>query len=111
LAVEAAKQYFGSRGLYVVALISGLTDMDAITLSLARMVEEGGLAATTGWRLILIASVANLLFKGLAAGFLGGWKFGVRLGMFFLIAAAGAFAIVWFWPEAWTLQREPGQAG
>lgn len=111
VAVEAAKQYLGSKGLYAVALISGLTDMDAITLSLSRMVEGGELAPTLGWRLILVASLANLLFKWLAASFLGGWKFGIRLGMFFTIAAGGGLAIVLLWPEGWTLQQSAGTIG
>ena len=31
LAVAVAKEHFGSAGLYIVAIISGLTDLDAIT--------------------------------------------------------------------------------
>lgn len=37
LAVAAAKEHFGTAGLYAVGVISGLTDMDAITLSPARL--------------------------------------------------------------------------
>nr|HOP41744.1 DUF4010 domain-containing protein [Geobacteraceae bacterium] len=37
LAVAAAKEYFGDRGLYLVAALSGLTDIDAITLSTAHI--------------------------------------------------------------------------
>jgi uncharacterized membrane protein (DUF4010 family) len=36
-AVAAAKDYFGTGGLYVVAMLSGLTDLDAITLSTGRL--------------------------------------------------------------------------
>jgi uncharacterized membrane protein (DUF4010 family) len=39
LAVAWAKDRLGGHGLYVVAAISGLTDMDAITLSTAQLVE------------------------------------------------------------------------
>ena len=44
LAVAAAKQHFNSSGLYVVAVLSGLTDMDAITLSTAQLVESDRLS-------------------------------------------------------------------
>ena len=40
LAVAAAKQYFGSTGLYIVAIISGLTDLDAITLSTGQLADS-----------------------------------------------------------------------
>jgi uncharacterized membrane protein (DUF4010 family) len=42
LAAAAAREWFGTRGLYVVAALSGLTDMDAITLSTAQLVEWPG---------------------------------------------------------------------
>ena len=64
LAAAAAKEHFGQQGLYTVAILSGLTDMDAITLSTAQMIHAGRLDADTGWRLILVASMSNLVFKG-----------------------------------------------
>ncbi|MFU3621576.1 DUF4010 domain-containing protein, partial [Pseudomonas paraeruginosa] len=36
LLVEAGRRLFGDAGIYAVALLSGLADVDAITLSLAR---------------------------------------------------------------------------
>jgi uncharacterized membrane protein (DUF4010 family) len=63
VAVAVAKEHFGSAGFYAVAIVSGLTDMDAITLSLARLVESGRTDPSTGWRAILIAAMSNLVFK------------------------------------------------
>ena len=37
LAVAFARDRFGTAGLYTVAVLSGLTDVDAITLSTARL--------------------------------------------------------------------------
>lgn len=75
LAVAAAKSWFGPTGLYAVAVLSGLTDLDAITLSTSRLVATGGdIEASTGWRIIVIAVVANLLFKAGLAGSIGGWR-------------------------------------
>ena len=89
LATAAAKHQFGDRGLYVVAALSGLTDMDAITLSTARMVNAGEIPPETAWRLILAASMSNLVFKAGVVGVLGGHglfgriavRFGIALGV------------------------------
>ncbi|WP_083552849.1 DUF4010 domain-containing protein [Syntrophotalea acetylenivorans] len=69
LAVSAAKDYLGDRGVYIVALISGLTDVDAITLSNARLVQQGVLGASQAHISILIALVSNLCFKLGLVGF------------------------------------------
>ena len=98
LAVAAVRQQFGATGLYGVAMVSGLTDMDAITLSLARMVEGQSLDPASGWRLMLAASLANFVFKGIAATFLGGWAFGWRLWPFFIVVLAGGVALIRLWP-------------
>ena len=106
LAVSAVKQHFGSAGLYGVAIISGLTDMDAITLSLSRMVESKQLEPDNAWHLILAASLANFVFKGAAATFLGGWRFGLRLAPFFGAVLLGGMALIFFWPKGWVLASE-----
>lgn len=69
LAVSVAKDYFGDRGVYIVALISGLTDVDAITLSNARLVQQGVLGSSQAHISILIALVSNLCFKLGLVGF------------------------------------------
>lgn len=72
LAVALAQRYFQHSGLYIVAAISGLTDMDAITLSTSRLVHEGTVSPSSGWRAIIIASMSNILFKtGLIAALSG----------------------------------------
>lgn len=63
LGVAYARQHLGEAGLYAVAAISGLTDMDAITLSTSELVTKGHIAADQGWRVILLGGMANLLFK------------------------------------------------
>lgn len=98
LAVAAAKEYFGDRGLYAVAAVSGLTDMDAITLSTSRMSAEGALAPATAWRLIVVAAIANLVFKGGIVAALGGPRLFARIAVLFgLNILVGALLLV-FWP-------------
>ena len=70
-AVAAAKEMFGEQSLYLIAMISGLTDVDAITLSTGRLVEGQRLEAHTGWQLVMIAIMANLVFKWGAVAVLG----------------------------------------
>ncbi len=70
LLVEFARHEVGERGIYVVALLSGLTDVDAITLSLARSAREG-LDDQIAVRGIMLATFANSCIKAvliLAAG-------------------------------------------
>ena len=66
-ALAAAQHYWGGGGLYAVAAASGMTDMDAITLSTSRLVKnglaEGGISPSIGWRLLVVASISNLVFK------------------------------------------------
>ena len=87
----------GSKGLYLVSLISGLTDVDAITLSTLHLYALTKLAAQPAVTAIVLAALANLVFKtglvlsvggpalarrvlpGLAA--IGG---GLGLGLYFL---------------------------
>lgn len=98
LGVAATKEHFGSAGLYVVAVLSGLTDMDAITLSTAELMNTGSLDLTTGWRVILIAALANLFFKGGIVAFLGGKAILLRIAPVFGLALVAGLAIVFFWP-------------
>ncbi len=96
--VAAARDYFGTRGLYAVAVLSGLQDLDAITLSTARMVQQQQVPANTGWRLVLAAALSNLVFKGglalvLGHGALRKWI----LVLFGILLAMGA-VILFLWP-------------
>ena len=97
--VAAVKDRYGNSGLYVVAVISGMTDMDAITLSTARLVEGGSVGVATGWRVVVIAALANLVFKGGAAAVLGGWALGWRVLSAFAIVVVAGIALLLVWPD------------
>lgn len=55
--------YAGSGGLYAVALVSGLTDVDAITLSSLHLFGLGRLDGNQAIVALAIAALANLGFK------------------------------------------------
>lgn len=98
LAVAAAKDYLGPAGMFVVAVVSGLTDMDAITLSTAQLTDAGRMDVETCWRVILIASLSNLVFKGGIVALLGGRELLRPIAVLFGIALAAGVAILWRWP-------------
>lgn len=60
--------YAGDKGLYALAFVSGLTDVDAITLSTLRLLTLGQTQAPAALTAIVLALWANLLFRlGLTA--------------------------------------------
>ncbi|HQR50620.1 MAG TPA: MgtC/SapB family protein [Methylophilaceae bacterium] len=62
----------GSRGLYLLALASGMTDVDAISLSSLRLFGQGKLLAEQTVLAITIAYLSNLAFKFGLLAFFGG---------------------------------------
>jgi uncharacterized membrane protein (DUF4010 family) len=64
----------GSRGLYAVALVSGLTDVDAITLSSLRLFNLGQLSEHQTVTAIALAILSNIAFKFVMVLFIGGWN-------------------------------------
>ncbi|MDD3355089.1 DUF4010 domain-containing protein, partial [Zoogloea sp.] len=88
----------GKGGLYLLALASGLTDVDAITLSTLRLVNVGKVDLLPAAVAILIAMLANLAFKGGLAFALGGGPLGRRVlgGMTAVGAGLGA-GIAWLY--------------
>jgi uncharacterized membrane protein (DUF4010 family) len=96
-AVAAAKEHFGTGGLYVVSAISGLTDMDAITLSNTQLTRAGRLTADTAWRLILVASLSNLAFKAGMVALLGSPRLLRHILAGYSVAFVVGVALVAFW--------------
>ncbi len=101
LAVAFTKEKFGNNALYIVAIVSGLTDVDAITLSLSQLIKEGSLKATFGWKLILLAGLSNMLFKGVMAIVLGAKQLIKWIVISFGIIIVSGLLIMWLWPETW----------
>jgi uncharacterized membrane protein (DUF4010 family) len=93
-----AKNKFGNEGLYVVSILSGLTDMDAITLSTAKMTEQESIDASLGWKLILVAFLSNLVFKGIMVMSIAGRSPGKMIVLLFGIAILAGLAILFMWP-------------
>jgi uncharacterized membrane protein (DUF4010 family) len=87
LAVKIVQEHFPPSGLYAVAALAGLTDVDAITLSMSEFAQggEAGVAVIA----IVIAALSNTLVKCGMAFVLAGPTLGKPL---FIAAAAAFFA-------------------
>ncbi len=86
--------YFGDTGIYAASILSGLVDVDAITLSmatLARSTLTPSVAATS----ITLAVIANTLVKLGIAYVLGSREFGNRTAVILLpMALAGILSML-----------------
>jgi len=71
LLTRGLNEWLGERGLYLLAAISGVADVDAITLSLANL-ARGSNATDAMWRGIILAAMVNTVFKGVLATFIAG---------------------------------------
>ena len=98
LGVKVAREHFGESGLYTAAVISGLTDMDAITLSTAQFVSRDEINPTLGWRVILLASLSNFAFKAGIVASLGDRSLFKLICIVFGAAMLAGGAILWLWP-------------
>jgi len=61
---RAAQMYLGDTGLYLSSIISGLADVDAITLSMAELSRTGVLGMDKAALAIVLATMSNTLVKG-----------------------------------------------
>jgi uncharacterized membrane protein (DUF4010 family) len=79
--------------------VSGLTDVDAITLSTSQLVNAGRLSTETGWKVIVLAALANLIFKAGAVAALGHRQLLGKIASAYAVALAVGLAILVFWPR------------
>lgn len=91
---RALRTWFGALGVYLLAAIAGLSDVDAIAVSLSRTGPELALVAAAG--AITVAALVNTVVKGLMAVFIGGGTIGRRVGLTNAVAAAGGMISLLF---------------
>jgi uncharacterized membrane protein (DUF4010 family) len=91
---KAAEVYLGSAGLYLAGAVAGLTDVDAISLSMANLAEQQADLIGVAARTILIAVLSNTVVKTGMALSVGAPELRNRMIPFAaLLLAAGAGAI------------------
>jgi uncharacterized membrane protein (DUF4010 family) len=95
-AAQIARHYAGEGGLMAVSVLSGVTHIDAIVLSIARMAKLE-LDAHTATRAIVLATLSNTLFKAILI-----WILGTPLLRWWVVGALGTILgtgiIIWLIP-------------
>ncbi|MCH2341651.1 MgtC/SapB family protein [Pseudomonas sp. NPDC047963] len=92
--VEAAQRGPGDAGVYLVSLLSGLTDVDAITLSLANSARTD-LAEQVAVQGIFLAALSNSLVKGGLIVFIGGRSLALLTLPFMLSGLLAGLGVLW----------------
>jgi uncharacterized membrane protein (DUF4010 family) len=97
LGVRAGSHYLGTAGTYAAGLLAGSTDVDAITLSMARL-AGGPVAREVAATTIFLGATSNTVVKGVMAAVLGGAPFRRRVApalAAMLVAGALGMALTW----------------
>lgn len=95
LGVEAARQWMGAGGVLMAAALSGIVDVDALTLSLAQSAHAGGEVPLAA-RGIVVALIVNSLAKAVMSLSVGGRAAWRRTVLPLLVSAlAGGAGALW----------------
>jgi len=89
--IALANRYLGESGVYAVASVSGIADVDAIVLSLSSLAKNG-LSHTVAHYAILIAIISNTVGKMALVFFLGKMELFRFVFVYYLISI-GAFTV------------------
>lgn len=96
---KVASTEFGSGGVYVAALLTGLVDVNAITLSVANLVSQDKMAVDVGTKAVVIAAASNTVVKGIITLAFGSPAMFKRvMPWFVIILMFGAGAMIVFAP-------------
>jgi uncharacterized membrane protein (DUF4010 family) len=71
--VRAAQAWLGASGIYLLSALSGIADVDAVSLSLAASANNG-LSTKVAAQGILLAVAVNTLVKATIVLAIGGWQ-------------------------------------
>ncbi|MEE4238479.1 MAG: MgtC/SapB family protein [Anderseniella sp.] len=94
VAVHFARLWFGEAGLYGIGALSGLTDVDAITISMAR-IGANAVAPSMTSSVVLLAAAVNLAVKSGIVFAIAGTPAGFRVLAVHALCAAAGFALLW----------------
>ncbi len=93
VAVEYFRLWFGAAGVFAVAALSGVTDVDAVTISMARMAGADFAPVVAAQAIVLAVSVNTAVKAGVALA-AGGPRIGYRVSaVYAAVLAAGGLAV------------------
>lgn len=87
IAVHFLRVRLGTEGVYTAAVLSGIADVDALTISVARLVMQD-LPVTTGANAIFIVASVNTVLKAVIAFFVGAPGLGLRVSAVYIATIA-----------------------
>lgn len=90
--IPAVQQWLGTPGIYALAALSGVADVDATVISVSRLHGSSGLSATTTLLALALTALTNMVVKAAIAWTTGGATLGrpVLRGYALTIAVGGA---------------------
>lgn len=94
LLAHGIREQLGEEGLWIISIVAGLTDVDAITLTLARMARDS-ITPDTAVTGITLAAITNTLVKGGLAFFAGHLTLCRPLWPGLLVAVGLALLTLW----------------
>ena len=71
IVVEYSQKLLGTSGVYLASFLTGLTDVDAITLSVTRLAKNAQLSSDVAGMAVIIAALMNTVSKGAISYFSG----------------------------------------
>jgi uncharacterized membrane protein (DUF4010 family) len=89
LASKFGADQFGEQAIYLVGLISGIADVDALTLTAGRQAAQGGVSAIAAGGAVMLAVSSNIIVKAIIASAIAGPKTGYVVSAVF----AGIIAV------------------
>lgn len=89
-----AQLLFGKIGLYATSVLSGITNVDAVTLTMASLSKSGEISLTVAAMSIFIAIASNTFIKSGIAYFMGNKKFGMKVFFVFSLILLLGLTIV-----------------
>jgi uncharacterized membrane protein (DUF4010 family) len=81
---KIAQNYFGYQGIFLIAAIAGLVELDAVNISLSSLALTG-LSPFIAIEGIIIACMSNTISKWFLTGWLGTRKMAVEIGKVFVV--------------------------
>jgi len=90
---QILKDWMGLAGIYLTAAVSGITDVDAITLSLAKLAEDPAMLRIAAVGILLAAAVNTVVKAGMTVFIAGGAMARYVVTGFLLILTGGGIAI------------------
>ena len=94
IGVHYLRGWLGTGGVYAAGALSGVTDVDAFTISVSRLVGSD-LAAASGAVAVFIAVAVNTVVKGGVALVAGDARVGLRVSAVYLVVIAAGGASLW----------------